>query len=45
LKARERERDRETERAQAEGAAEGEREAGSPPSRELDIGLDPRIMA
>ena len=33
---------RESERAQAGGPAEGEGEAGSPPSREPDVGLDPR---
>ena len=30
------------ERAQAGGVAEGEGEAGSPPSRELNMGLDSR---
>jgi len=32
----------EREGEQAGGAAEGEGEAGSPPSREPDAGLDPR---
>jgi len=34
--------DRESERAQAGVTVEGEGEAGSPPSREPDAGLDPR---
>jgi len=33
---------KESKRAQAGGAAEGEGEAGSPPSREPDAGLHPR---
>jgi len=33
---------RESGRAQAGGAAEGQGEAGSPQSKEPDVGLDPR---
>jgi len=35
---------RESERAQAGRTVEGEGEAGSPPSREPDVGLDPRTL-
>ena len=35
---------RDRERAQAGGAAEEEREAGSPLSKEPDAGLDPRTL-
>ena len=35
---------RESEKAQTGEAAEGEGEAGSPPSRELDAGLNPRTL-
>ena len=37
-------RERETEDTQTGGAAEGEREAASPLSREPDVGLDPRVL-
>jgi len=36
--------DREREHKQGEWQAEAEREAGSPPSRETDVGLDPRTL-
>ena len=36
--------ERERVREQSEGAAEGEKEAGSPLSREPDRGLHPRIL-
>ena len=39
-----REREIAHQRAHAKGVAEGEGEAGSPLSRELDAGLDPRIL-
>jgi len=37
-------RERERERVHTQGGGVGEREAGSPPRREPDAGLDPRTL-
>ena len=39
-----REGERASEHRQTEGQAEAEGEAGSPPSKEPDVGLDPRTL-